>query len=72
VIGFLKGKKSYVLGAGWVLWGIWTYTVEGDPATGFQHIMEGIGLITLRAGVKKSAAVVSIAANSDAKQSAAT
>jgi hypothetical protein len=54
MIGFLRGKKSYFLGAGWVLWGVWTYSVEGDPATGVQRIMEGIALITLRAGVKKA------------------
>lgn len=54
MIDFLRGKKSYLLGAGWVLWGVWTYAVEGDPASGVQRIMEGIGLIALRAGVKKA------------------
>ncbi len=61
MIKFLKGKKSYVLGAGWMLWGIWTYAVEGDPATGIQRVMEGFGLITLRAGVKKSGIVQPVA-----------
>ena len=33
--------------------GVWTYAVEGDQPTGVQRILEGVGLITLRAGVKK-------------------
>ncbi len=55
MMAFLRGRKSYFIGAGWVLWGVWTYVVEGDPASGVQRIMEGVGLVTLRAGVSKVA-----------------
>jgi len=55
MLEFLRGKKSYLVGAGWMLWGVWTYVVEGDPAAGIQRFMEGFGLITLRAGVTKVA-----------------
>ncbi len=53
MINFLRGRKSYIIGTGWILWGVWTYAVEGDQPTGIQRILEGVGLITLRAGVKK-------------------
>ena len=49
----LKGRKSYITGVAWVLWGAWSYFVEEDRASGVQRMMEGLGLITLRAGVSK-------------------
>ncbi len=51
---WLKGRKTYVTGVAWMLWGAWSYFVEGDPAGGVQRFMEGLGLITLRAGVSSS------------------
>lgn len=49
-----RGKKTYLIGIGWVLWGAWSYLVEGDQAEGVRRVMEGLSLITLRAGVSKS------------------
>lgn len=56
MIAFLRGKKTYIMGAGWVLWGLWIYLVEGNPVDGVQRVMEGVSLITLRAGVSKTSA----------------
>ncbi|HQI77618.1 MAG TPA: hypothetical protein PK384_13985 [Candidatus Latescibacteria bacterium] len=56
MIGFLRGKKTYFVAAGWIAWGIWTYAVERDPVAGTQRILEGVSLITLRAGVAKRGA----------------
>jgi hypothetical protein len=54
MIQFLRGKKTYLTGAGWVAWGLWTYLVEGNPVDGMQRILEGVSLIALRAGVAKT------------------
>jgi len=56
MIGFLRGRKTYIVGVGWILWGFWNYLVEGNPADGIQRILEGVSLITLRAGVSKATA----------------
>jgi len=39
MIGFLRGKKTYFVAAGWIAWGIWTYAVERDPVAGTQRIL---------------------------------
>lgn len=54
MIGFLRGKKTYIIGIGWIIWGLWNYVVESNPTDGVQRIMEGVSLITLRAGVTKA------------------
>lgn len=53
MIGFLRGKKTYLVGAGWIVWGVWTFAVEGNEQEGIRRVMEGVSLITLRAGVAK-------------------
>ena len=55
LIGWLKGKKTYFLGAGSVLWGLFTWLVLEDETTGWQRILDGLSLLTLRAGVAKAA-----------------
>jgi len=57
MISFLRGKKTYLMGIGWIVWGVWNYLVEGNHAEGIQRILEGISLITLRAGVAKATSV---------------
>ena len=53
MIAYLQGKKTYLMGIGWIAWGVWTYAIEGDAAEGVRRVMEGLSLITLRAGVAK-------------------
>jgi len=55
LIGWLKGKKTYFLGVGSVLWGLFTWLVLEDETTGWQRILDGLSLLTLRAGVAKAA-----------------
>lgn len=45
---FFKGKKTYIIGLLMIALGI----LQGDN----QLILEGIGLMTLRAGISKAAA----------------
>lgn len=45
VINFLRGKKTYIIGGLMIILGI----LQNDN----QMILEGIGFITLRAGVSK-------------------
>jgi len=45
VIDFLKGKKTFIVGGLLILLGI----LQGDTET----ILEGLGLMTLRAGLGK-------------------
>lgn len=45
-IDFLKGKKTYIVGSLMIILGL----LQGDN----QMIFEGLGLITLRAGVAKA------------------
>lgn len=52
MFGWLKGKKTYITGAGLILWGVFEY-VTGDQASGANHVLEGVGLMTLRAGITK-------------------
>ena len=49
----IRGRKTYLVGIGWLLWGVWSYLIEGNQAEGVQRVMEGVSLITLRAGVSK-------------------
>lgn len=55
MIGWLRGKKTYITGVAWILWGAWMYFVLGQHSEGAQRIMEGFSLIFLRAGVAKAA-----------------
>ena len=54
MITWLRGKKTYITGVAWVLWGAWMYFVLGQHSEGAQRIMEGLSLIFLRAGVAKA------------------
>lgn len=56
---FLPGKKTYLVGLGLIIKGISPlseFLITGDPSQAtvdMQSILEGLGLITLRKGVKK-------------------
>jgi len=53
MISMIRGKKTYFLGVGWIIWGVWSYVIENNEVEGIQRIMEGLGLVTLRAGISK-------------------
>ena len=55
---WLKGRKTYITGAAWLAWGAWLFLVDGDQAAGAQKFLEGLSLLTLRAGVSKAAAAM--------------
>ena len=55
MLGWLKGKKTYITGAGLILWGIFE-CVTGDTGTGAGHIGEGVLAMSLRAGISKGGA----------------
>ena len=61
-MGWLKGKKTYVTGVAWILWGAFQFLIEGEQADGAQRVLEGISLLTLRAGISKSGESASQAA----------
>lgn len=46
IIAFLKGKKTYIVAALMIVLGL----LQGDN----QLILEGLGILTLRAGIKKT------------------
>ena len=52
---WLKGKKTYITGAAWIVWGVFQFLVEGQQAEGAQRVLEGVSLLALRAGISKSA-----------------
>lgn len=57
---FLPGLKTYLTGGAMILAGVaalvsQTEVLGVDPAGSFQMIMNGVGFITLRAGVAKVA-----------------
>jgi len=54
MLKWLRGKKTIVTGVAMIGWGIWQYTIEGDPTTGTQRVMEGLGLIFLRTAIMKA------------------
>ena len=54
MIALLQGKKSYVTGVAMIAWGAWLFLVEGNHEQGLQLVLNGVGLMTLRAGVAKT------------------
>lgn len=48
-LNFLSGYKTYLLGGAFVLKGIVEFIEGGD---GWEHIMQGIGLWTVRKAIK--------------------
>jgi hypothetical protein len=54
MIALLQGKKTYITGLAMIAWGLWTYFVEQNVVDGTRIVLEGVGLMTLRAGVTKS------------------
>ena len=55
MLKFLRGKKTYVIGSAWIIWAAWLFIVENEQAEAGRRLMEGLALITLRAGVTKVA-----------------
>lgn len=53
-MSWFRGKKTYITGIAWIAWGAWLFAVEGQQAAGAQKVMEGVSLLTLRAGVTKA------------------
>lgn len=54
MIAFLRGKKTYIMGGGMILYGLWVYLIEEDRARGVNLILAGWTTIFLRAGVSKA------------------
>ena len=56
MLRFLRGRKTYLCGIGWVLWGLYLIIVVEPPQTeeGLKKILEGLSLIFLRASVAKA------------------
>lgn len=52
IINWLKGKKTYLIGAGLIAMGIYN-CATGDVDQGAQQIGEGFAVMTLRAGIAK-------------------
>lgn len=50
----VKGKKTYLIGFGYVLWGAYLFATTGDAATATEKIGEGLAFMALRAGVSKA------------------
>ena len=46
VMDFLKGKKSYILGA--------IFVIEGLMTGNWNRVLEGLSVISLRAGIAKN------------------
>lgn len=60
LISFFSGKKTYLVALSLIVSAIWPF-IQGDITLGevftgdkLQQILEGLGLWTLRVGVKKS------------------
>lgn len=50
-MNWLRGKKTYVVGAGMVVYGAWLYVVENRQVEGTQMVLAGLAAIFLRNGV---------------------
>ena len=53
LIKWFQGKKAYFIGLGMVCWGAYE-CIFGDADKGAKLIAEGLGIIALRAGIKKT------------------
>jgi hypothetical protein len=56
-VNWLKGRKTYITGVAWIAWGAWMFVIDGNQAAGAQKVLEGVSLLTLRAGVSKTVTV---------------
>ena len=54
MLAFLRGRKTYLTGAGTLLYAVWVYAVEEDHARAVNLAIAGLSLIFLRAGVSKT------------------
>lgn len=58
IIGWFDGKKTYILGALTVIYGVLGLSLGHlDQNQAVQFILTGLGMISLRVGVKKSGPV---------------
>lgn len=50
----MKGKKTYLVGALMLVHAIGSFLSGGDQAEAVQELLTALGLLTLRAGIKKA------------------
>jgi hypothetical protein len=50
---FLEGKKTYLVALVWIARAVFKYTTNHDADMLFDRLLEGVGVTTLRAGMKK-------------------